>query len=240
MAVRSRAGLVSRNCNTFSKQCNIILIVWRDQIQMLPMIAVLVPVNLGHKRYMFLRRIHQRDILPQPSKLATVPVHQIVDSTNNPIEGKFYESQLLIVRDFDTGKTVVNKVLKLCGRKVFLRCLGYNPEHDSWISNRNAWRSAVLQCYQAMHPRLCIERILQPVGPLSWNIRFAWAIDERWLSFNYSTKIRADSLLWRGNYCAMRHNIEGRARPVECYEGDEVPGKKHRKSFVTGICCWRL
>jgi hypothetical protein len=71
-----------------------------------------------------------------------VPVYILKDLQGEPIKGKFYESELSLVRNFNE-EFIVDRILKRKRNKVLVRWLGYGPGHDSWI-DKNALRKPVL------------------------------------------------------------------------------------------------
>jgi hypothetical protein len=62
-----------------------------------------------------------------------VPVYKLEELMGEPIKGTFYEPELSIVRNFADREHQIDKVLRRKGNKLFVRWLGYGPEHDSWI-----------------------------------------------------------------------------------------------------------
>lgn len=66
----------------------------------------------------------------------TVPVTYILqDVRGEIIKGGFYEEELSMSKTGDTY--LVEKVIKRRGNKVFVRWLGFDKSHDSWIDKRN-------------------------------------------------------------------------------------------------------
>lgn len=66
----------------------------------------------------------------------TVPVTYILqDMRGEIIKGGFYEQEISMSKTGDTY--LVEKVLKRRGNKVFVRWLGFNRSHDSWIDKKN-------------------------------------------------------------------------------------------------------
>lgn len=64
----------------------------------------------------------------------TIPVYTLKDLLGELLVGKFYEQELVLVRNFDRNKSVtIDKVLQRKGNRIKVRWLGYGKEHDSWI-----------------------------------------------------------------------------------------------------------
>ena len=64
--------------------------------------------------------------------MSTNPVtYKLKDYQNQPIAGGFYEQELLKVRHSDIY--LVEKVIKKRGDKVFVKWLGFDSSHNSWI-----------------------------------------------------------------------------------------------------------
>jgi Integrase core domain len=63
----------------------------------------------------------------------SVPVYRLEDLTGGSIKGTFYEPELSLVRNFENREHQIDRVLRRKGNKLFVRWLGYGPEHDSWI-----------------------------------------------------------------------------------------------------------
>ncbi|XP_051176792.1 uncharacterized protein LOC127291634 [Leptopilina boulardi] len=62
----------------------------------------------------------------------TKPVtYKLTDYENQPIEGGFYEEELLKVKYPDVY--LVEKVLKSRGNNVYVKWLGFDNSHNSWI-----------------------------------------------------------------------------------------------------------
>ncbi|XP_051159161.1 uncharacterized protein LOC127285719 [Leptopilina boulardi] len=62
----------------------------------------------------------------------TKPVtYKLTDYENHPIEGGFYEEELLKVKYPDVY--LVEKVLKSRGNNVYVKWLGFDNSHNSWI-----------------------------------------------------------------------------------------------------------
>ena len=74
-----------------------------------------------------------------------IPMYEVKDLQDEPIKGKFYESELSLVRNADNlqKEFVVDKVLKETKKRYFVSWVGYGPEHNSWI-DKNALRSPFL------------------------------------------------------------------------------------------------
>ena len=53
----------------------------------------------------------------------------------NPVAGGFYEHELQRVTDPDVY--VVEKVLRRKGDKVYVKWLGFDKSHNSWINKNN-------------------------------------------------------------------------------------------------------
>ncbi|XP_043460811.1 uncharacterized protein LOC122497636 [Leptopilina heterotoma] len=63
---------------------------------------------------------------------STKPVtYKLKDYQNQPIEGGFYEEELLKVQYPDVY--LVEKVLKTRGNDVYVKWLGFDSSHNSWI-----------------------------------------------------------------------------------------------------------
>lgn len=63
--------------------------------------------------------------------------YTLVDYTGSPIKGKFYSEELLKVKYPDIY--LVERVLKRRGDMVFVRWLGMDSTHDSWIHKSNVY-----------------------------------------------------------------------------------------------------
>lgn len=68
-------------------------------------------------------------------KLTNPTTYILKDSQNQEIKGGFYEKELQKVKYPDIY--LVEKVLKKKGQKVFVRWLGLDKSHNSWISKNN-------------------------------------------------------------------------------------------------------
>jgi len=73
-------------------------------------------------------------------KISTVqqtnPVTYLLqDSRGNPIIGGFYEHELLKTKHPDVF--LVEKILRKKGNRVFVKWLGFDNSHNSWINNNN-------------------------------------------------------------------------------------------------------
>ncbi|XP_043468380.1 uncharacterized protein LOC122502415 [Leptopilina heterotoma] len=65
---------------------------------------------------------------------STKPVtYKLKDYQNQPTEGGFYEEELLKVQYPDVY--LVEKVLKTRGNDVYVKRLGFDSSHNSWIKN---------------------------------------------------------------------------------------------------------
>ena len=65
--------------------------------------------------------------------MATNPVtYKLKDYRDQPIAGGFYEQELLKAKYPDVY--LVEKVLKKCGNKIYVKWLGFDNSHNSWIS----------------------------------------------------------------------------------------------------------
>ncbi|XP_043464235.1 uncharacterized protein LOC122499789 [Leptopilina heterotoma] len=63
---------------------------------------------------------------------STKPVtYKLLDYQNQPIEGGFYEKELLKVKHPDVY--LVEKVFKTRGNDVYVKWLGFDKSHNSWI-----------------------------------------------------------------------------------------------------------
>lgn len=63
----------------------------------------------------------------------TNPVtYKLKDYQNNPMDGGFYEFELLKVKDPDVY--LVEKVIKRRGNQVFVKWLGFDNKHNQWIT----------------------------------------------------------------------------------------------------------
>ena len=68
--------------------------------------------------------------------MATNPVtYKRKDYRDQPIAGGFYEQELLKARYPDVY--LVEQVLKKRGNKIYVKWLGFDNSHDSWISKSN-------------------------------------------------------------------------------------------------------
>lgn len=65
-------------------------------------------------------------------KLTNPTTYKLVDYQDHPIEGGFYQEELNKVKYPDTY--LVEKVLKRRGDKLFVKWLGFDNSHNSWIS----------------------------------------------------------------------------------------------------------
>ena len=65
------------------------------------------------------------------SCLRTLVTYKLKDYQNQPIAGGFYDEELLKVRHSDLY--LVEKVIKKRGDKVFVKWLGFDSSHNSWI-----------------------------------------------------------------------------------------------------------
>jgi len=63
---------------------------------------------------------------------STIPVtYRLKDYQDQTIEGGFYEQELTSVKYPDVY--LIEKVLKRCGNRLFVKWLGFDSSHNSWI-----------------------------------------------------------------------------------------------------------
>ena len=67
-----------------------------------------------------------------------IPVYELITlDTSEPIKGKFYESEMVLVRGYYEKLHKVQEVIKERKRngkvEVLIRWVGHSAEHDSWI-----------------------------------------------------------------------------------------------------------
>ncbi|XP_015123511.1 uncharacterized protein LOC107045691 [Diachasma alloeum] len=63
----------------------------------------------------------------------TNPVtYKLTDYEDNPIEGGFYQEELTRVTNPDVY--LIEKILRRCGNKAFVKWLGFDSSHNSWIN----------------------------------------------------------------------------------------------------------
>ncbi|XP_055386942.1 uncharacterized protein LOC129615650 [Condylostylus longicornis] len=66
----------------------------------------------------------------------TYPVtYELRDYQSNDISGKFYEPELTPVKNSDAY--LVEKILKKQGNKIFVKWLGFDSKHNSWINKKD-------------------------------------------------------------------------------------------------------
>ena len=66
----------------------------------------------------------------------TYPItYQLTDYTDTPISGGFYQAELTPVKDPDTY--LVEKILKKQGNRVFVKWLGFDKTHNTWINKKD-------------------------------------------------------------------------------------------------------
>jgi hypothetical protein len=66
----------------------------------------------------------------QPTNPTT---YLLEDIQGNPISGAFYEEELQVTKYPDILVYLVEKILKQRGNKVFVKWLGFDNNHNSWI-----------------------------------------------------------------------------------------------------------
>jgi hypothetical protein len=66
----------------------------------------------------------------QPTNPTT---YLLEDIQGNPMSGAFYEEELQVTKYPDILVYLVEKILKQRGNKVFVKWLGFDNNHNSWI-----------------------------------------------------------------------------------------------------------
>ena len=59
------------------------------------------------------------------------PTYRIKDLNNEEVKGRFYQPELLKTKHKD--EYLVEKVLRKKGNKLFVKWLGFDDSHNSWI-----------------------------------------------------------------------------------------------------------
>ena len=86
----------------------------------------------------FTRKVFQ---VSSRAKRAQLNVHKLTDLNKSPIQGSFYQTELLNIVFDETGTFQVEKILrtkKVKGQKHYLiRWQDYGPAFDSWVSSKD-------------------------------------------------------------------------------------------------------
>ena len=61
--------------------------------------------------------------------------HFLKDYQNKRISGSFYDQELAKVKNLDIY--LIEKVLKKRGNEPYVKCLGFDKSHNSWINKNN-------------------------------------------------------------------------------------------------------
>ena len=64
-----------------------------------------------------------------------LPVYRLKDQHNQPIEGSFYQSELLKVTVRDDEVYLIERIIKRRGGRSLVRWKGYSARHDTWLLN---------------------------------------------------------------------------------------------------------